>query len=93
MAGGSGPRRVLITLGYAGWGAGQLEDELSRNGWLSVEADPVEAGVDHGRRLAEVDLLRQRAAGIRLLARHQELSPDPTPTEVTSGNGTGEPKQ
>jgi putative transcriptional regulator len=41
LAGGSGPRRVLITLGYAGWGAGQLEDELSRNGWLSVEADPI----------------------------------------------------
>ncbi|MFM2054088.1 MAG: hypothetical protein RL456_2125 [Pseudomonadota bacterium] len=40
LAGGQGPRRVLITLGYAGWGAGQLEDELSRNGWLSVEADP-----------------------------------------------------
>ena len=37
---GSGPRRVLITLGYSGWGAGQLEDELSRNGWLNVQADP-----------------------------------------------------
>ena len=37
---GSGPRRVLITLGYAGWGAGQLEDEIARNGWLSVDADP-----------------------------------------------------
>jgi putative transcriptional regulator len=31
---------VLITLGYAGWGAGQLEDEMARNGWLSVDADP-----------------------------------------------------
>jgi putative transcriptional regulator len=40
MAGGSGPKRVLITLGYAGWQAGQLEDELGRNGWLSVTADP-----------------------------------------------------
>ncbi|MDP4301683.1 YqgE/AlgH family protein [Leptothrix discophora] len=37
---GAGPRRVLITLGYAGWGAGQLEDELARNGWLTVAADP-----------------------------------------------------
>ena len=33
LAHGAGPKRVLITLGYAGWGAGQLEDELSRNGW------------------------------------------------------------
>jgi putative transcriptional regulator len=31
---------VLVTLGYAGWGAGQLEDELSRNGWINVAADP-----------------------------------------------------
>jgi putative transcriptional regulator len=40
LSAGSGPRRVLVTLGYAGWGAGQLEDELSRNGWLNVAADP-----------------------------------------------------
>ena len=29
-----------MTLGYSGWGAGQLEDELGRNGWLTVGADP-----------------------------------------------------
>ncbi|MBP8270808.1 MAG: YqgE/AlgH family protein [Sphaerotilus sp.] len=40
IAGGDGPKRVLITLGYAGWGAGQLEDEMARNGWLNVDADP-----------------------------------------------------
>ena len=40
LSGGQGPRRVFITLGYAGWGAGQLEDEMSRNGWLNVDADP-----------------------------------------------------
>ncbi len=40
MAEGAGPKRVLITLGYSGWGAGQLEDEISRNGWLTVGADP-----------------------------------------------------
>ena len=40
MACGTGPRRVLITLGYSGWQAGQLEDELGRNGWLTVDADP-----------------------------------------------------
>ena len=40
LADGSGPHRVLITLGYSGWDAGQLEDELGRNGWLNVDADP-----------------------------------------------------
>ena len=40
MAGGTGPSKVLITLGYSGWQAGQLEDELGRNGWLTVDADP-----------------------------------------------------
>jgi putative transcriptional regulator len=40
MAGGAGPAKVLVTLGYSGWQAGQLEDELGRNGWLTVDADP-----------------------------------------------------
>jgi putative transcriptional regulator len=40
LSNGAGPKRVLITLGYSGWGAGQLEDELARNGWLTVAADP-----------------------------------------------------
>ncbi|MDA5193356.1 YqgE/AlgH family protein [Govanella unica] len=34
-----GPRANLIALGYAGWGPGQLENEMHRNGWLTVEAD------------------------------------------------------
>lgn len=38
MAKGNGPSRVLVTLGYAGWGPGQLEDEIVRNGWLTVPA-------------------------------------------------------
>lgn len=40
VAQGEGPARFLLTLGHAGWGAGQLEDEISRNGWLTVEAAP-----------------------------------------------------
>ena len=40
LADGSGPLKVLVTLGFSGWGAGQLEDELGRNGWLTVDADP-----------------------------------------------------
>ena len=39
--GGSGqPSDALVFLGYSGWGAGQLEWELSQNAWLTVEADP-----------------------------------------------------
>jgi putative transcriptional regulator len=40
MAGGRGPSPAVITLGYAGWDAGQLETELAANAWLSVPADP-----------------------------------------------------
>jgi putative transcriptional regulator len=33
---GNGPRKFLMTLGYAGWGAGQLEEEITLNGWMNV---------------------------------------------------------
>lgn len=35
-----GPKDHLVALGYAGWGPGQLEEEISQNTWLSVPADP-----------------------------------------------------
>ena len=38
MAAGEGPRQALMALGYAGWSAGQLEQELKDNSWLTVEA-------------------------------------------------------
>ena len=37
---GEGPKDIFVSLGYAGWSAGQLEMELSQNAWLTVEADP-----------------------------------------------------
>jgi putative transcriptional regulator len=37
---GSGPRKVLVSLGYSAWGEGQLETELGENSWLTVDADP-----------------------------------------------------
>ena len=40
ISSGAGPRRMLVTLGYSGWSAGQLEEEITRNGWLTVDADP-----------------------------------------------------
>lgn len=40
VAHGDGPARMLVSLGCSGWSAGQLEEELGRNGWLTVPADP-----------------------------------------------------
>lgn len=40
VAAGRGPQRILVSLGCAGWSAGQLEQEIARNGWLTVQADP-----------------------------------------------------
>ena len=38
VARGEGPSKILVSLGYAGWSAGQLEKELSANAWLTVAA-------------------------------------------------------
>jgi putative transcriptional regulator len=40
VAAGNGPPRLLVSLGCSGWSAGQLEEEIARNGWLTVRADP-----------------------------------------------------
>jgi putative transcriptional regulator len=37
---GRGPHRLLVSLGCSGWSAGQLEEEIAKNGWLTVRADP-----------------------------------------------------
>jgi putative transcriptional regulator len=62
LSNGAGPRNVFITLGYSGWSAGQLEEELGRNGWLTVEAQseiifntPVEQRYDKALSLLGVD--------------------------------------
>ena len=39
MANGDGPAKACIALGYAGWEAGQLEQEIRDNSWLAVEAN------------------------------------------------------
>ncbi|MGC1494799.1 MAG: YqgE/AlgH family protein [Sulfitobacter sp.] len=39
IAAGKGPDKALLTLGYAGWGPGQLEGEIAQNGWLTCDAD------------------------------------------------------
>jgi putative transcriptional regulator len=59
---GAGPKKVLVTLGYSGWGAGQLEDELKRNSWINVSASaeiifdtPVEQRYDKALSLLGID--------------------------------------
>ena len=62
LSNGAGPKKVLVTLGYSGWGAGQLEDEMSRNGWINVGAErdiifdtPVEQRYDKALSLLGID--------------------------------------
>lgn len=62
LSAGAGPRRVLVTLGCSGWSAGQLEEEIGRNGWLTVGADatiifdtPIEHRYERALHLLGVD--------------------------------------
>jgi putative transcriptional regulator len=36
LAKGGGPKKFILTLGYSGWGAGQLEEEIALNGWINA---------------------------------------------------------
>ena len=65
VARGEGPKDVLVSLGYAGWSAGQLEQEIAQNAWLTVAADPdvlfdtpVEARLPAAMRLLGIDFSR-----------------------------------
>jgi len=65
VARGDGPKDVIISLGYAGWSAGQLEDEIAQNAWLTVAADtevlfdtPAVAKLPAAMRLLGIDLSR-----------------------------------
>lgn len=40
VAAGNGPEQLLFILGYAGWGAGQLDQEIQQNSWLVTDPDP-----------------------------------------------------
>lgn len=56
---GDGPERCLLAMGYAGWGAGQLEAEIQRNGWLICDADSdlVFSADNDGKWAAALDLM------------------------------------
>ncbi|MES9974021.1 MAG: YqgE/AlgH family protein [Candidatus Thiodiazotropha sp.] len=59
IAAGEGPEHNLVALGYAGWGAGQLESELAQNAWLSgpAESDIIFNRASDERWQAAADLL------------------------------------
>jgi putative transcriptional regulator len=42
MGRGEGPMEALVSLGYTGWSAGQLEQELKQNAWLTIPGDEAE---------------------------------------------------
>lgn len=48
LAEGRGPDQAILALGYAGWGPGQLDNEIRANGWLTAEMDPAYAFGDPG---------------------------------------------
>jgi putative transcriptional regulator len=72
MATGRGPREQLVALGYAGWAPGQLEDEIQRNGWLTVAAnlDVIFDVPPEGRYDAAMKILGVNAANLSEEAGH-----------------------
>jgi putative transcriptional regulator len=65
IAAGHGPDRALLALGYAGWDAGQLEEEIQRNGWLNCPADPAllfdrDLGTKYSRALRSIGVDPER---------------------------------
>ncbi|MFM7246769.1 MAG: YqgE/AlgH family protein, partial [Actinomycetota bacterium] len=55
---GEGPQRMLVTLGYAGWGPGQLEDELEEEAWVDVPAEIDDCFAEDPERLWRVAIRR-----------------------------------
>jgi putative transcriptional regulator len=72
MADGCGPQHAIFALGYAGWTAGQIEDEIRRNGWIHCDCDPellFDAGPEE-KWLAALRKLGIEVSGLSLHAGH-----------------------
>lgn len=72
IASGNGPKRSMLGLGYAGWGPGQLEGELVRNGWLVCDATD--------------DILFGRASEHKWTAALKQLGVDPLMLSASGGS-------
>lgn len=72
VAAGGGPDQLLVTLGYTGWGEGQLEEEMAQGAWLHVEAN--------------VDILFTIPASERYQAALAQLGIDPIMLTGTAGH-------
>lgn len=72
IARGAGPDRALMMLGYAGWGPGQLENEIAQNGWLTADVTP--------------DLVFQTPAQTQWAAALESLGVDPLTLSSTAGH-------
>lgn len=72
LAKGEGPRDALLALGYAGWGPGQLEAEILRNDWLTVDGVPAE-------------LVFERDDGAKWAGALKHLGIDPLSLSPTAG--------
>lgn len=72
VADGSGPGNLLVSLGYAGWAPGQLEEELKQNAWLTVAARPdvIFATPPQDRLAAAMSLLGVNLATLSDVAGH-----------------------
>ena len=68
---GHGPDRTILALGYSGWGPGQLEGEIGRNGWLTADADS--------------DVIFAGDNGVKWTAALNSLGVDPTSLSGTAG--------
>jgi putative transcriptional regulator len=78
------PRRSVLALGYAGWGAGQLERELQENTWLTCEADEALVfGDDHAhkwsRALAKIGISAEKIITAGADAQRAPFQPIPRP--------------
>lgn len=71
IAGGTGPASSMLTLGYSGWGPGQLEGEIAQHGWLTAPATP--------------DLLFGRAAEYKWNGALKSIGIDPAILSTTGG--------
>lgn len=68
IAAGNGPRERLLALGYAGWAAGQLDEEIQRNDWLHVDCDldllfAVDLSAKWERALAKIGIRPEMLSG------------------------------